>query len=75
VALVEAAERARGRDAALRASLRDVLTSGDVRREVLAIEPLLAEFDGIEIAACRASAARAAASRAARRARGADGDR
>jgi hypothetical protein len=28
-----------------------VLTSGDVRREVLALEPLLAEFDGIEIAA------------------------
>lgn len=49
--LVEAAERARGKDAALRASLRDVLTSGDVRREVLALEPLLAEFDGIEIAA------------------------
>jgi ATP-dependent RNA helicase DeaD len=51
VALIEAAERARGKDAALRASLRDVLASGDVRREVLALEPLLAEFDGIEIAA------------------------
>jgi ATP-dependent RNA helicase DeaD len=51
VALLEATERARGRDAALRASLRDVLASGDVRREVLALEPLLAEFDGIEIAA------------------------
>ena len=51
VALIEAAERARGRDAALRASVRDVLTSADVRREVLALEPLLAEFDGIEIAA------------------------
>jgi len=51
IALVDAAERARGRDAALRAALRDVLTSSDVRREVLAIEPLLAEFDGIEIAA------------------------
>jgi ATP-dependent RNA helicase DeaD len=51
VALVDAAERARGRDAALRASIRDVLTSADVRREVLAIEPLLSEFDGIEIAA------------------------
>jgi len=51
IGLVDAAERARGRDAALRASLRDVLTSSDVRREVLAIEPLLAEFDGIEIAA------------------------
>ena len=49
--IVEAAERARGKDAALRASLRDVLTSVDVRREVLALEPLLAEFDGIEIAA------------------------
>jgi ATP-dependent RNA helicase DeaD len=51
VALLEAAERARGKDAAVRASLRDVLASNDVRREVLAIEPLLAEFDGIEIAA------------------------
>jgi ATP-dependent RNA helicase DeaD len=51
VALIDAAERARGKDAALRASLRDVLSSGDVRREVLALEPLLAEFDGIEIAA------------------------
>ena len=51
VTLIDAAERARGRDAALRASLRDVLTSADVRREVLALEPLLAEFDGIEIAA------------------------
>ncbi|HEV7992283.1 MAG TPA: DbpA RNA binding domain-containing protein [Gemmatimonadaceae bacterium] len=51
VSLLEAAERARGKDAALRASLRDVLASSDVRREVLAIEPLLAEFDGIEIAA------------------------
>jgi ATP-dependent RNA helicase DeaD len=51
VAIIDAAERARGRDAAMRASLRDVLTSADVRREVLALEPLLAEFDGIEIAA------------------------
>ena len=51
VALIEAAERARGKDAALRASLRDVLTSNDIRREVLALEPLLSEFDGIEIAA------------------------
>ncbi len=51
VSLIEAAERARGHDAALRVSLRDVLVSGDVRREVLALEPLLAEFDGIEIAA------------------------
>src|SRR6185369_4459212 len=34
IALVDAAERARGKDAALRASLRDLLTDGDVRREV-----------------------------------------
>jgi ATP-dependent RNA helicase DeaD len=51
IALVDAAERARGKDAALRASLREVLTAGDVRREVLSLEPLLEEFDGIEIAA------------------------
>jgi ATP-dependent RNA helicase DeaD len=51
IALIDAAERARGRDDALRASLRDVLTSGEVRREILALEPLLSEFDGIEIAA------------------------
>jgi ATP-dependent RNA helicase DeaD len=51
ITLVDAAERARGKDAAMRASLRDVLSSSDVRREVLAIEPLLAEFDGVEIAA------------------------
>jgi ATP-dependent RNA helicase DeaD len=51
VTLLDAAERARGRDAALRASLRDVLSSGDVRREVLALEPLLGEYDAIEVAA------------------------
>jgi ATP-dependent RNA helicase DeaD len=51
VTLLDAAERARGRDAALRASLRDVLSSGDVRREVLALEPLLTEYDAIEVAA------------------------
>jgi ATP-dependent RNA helicase DeaD len=51
VTLLDAAERARGRDAALRASLRDVLATNDVRREVLAIEPLLGEYDAIEVAA------------------------
>jgi len=51
VTLLDAAERARGRDAALRASLREVLATGDVRREVLALEPLLAEHDAIEVAA------------------------
>jgi ATP-dependent RNA helicase DeaD len=51
ITMIDAAERARGRDAAMRASLREVLTSGDVRREILALEPMLGEFDGIEIAA------------------------
>lgn len=51
VTLLDAAERARGRDAALRTSLREVLASGDVRREVLALEPLLSEHDAIEVAA------------------------
>ena len=51
ITLLDAAERARGHDAALRSSLRDVLSSGDVRREVLALEPLLGEYDAIEVAA------------------------
>jgi len=51
ITLLDAAERARGRDAALRASLRDVLSSADVRREMLALEPLLSEYDAIEVAA------------------------
>jgi ATP-dependent RNA helicase DeaD len=51
ITLLDAAERARGREAALRASLRDVLTSSDLRREVLALEPLLGEHDAIEVAA------------------------
>ncbi|HEX5972989.1 MAG TPA: DbpA RNA binding domain-containing protein [Gemmatimonadaceae bacterium] len=51
ITLLDAAERARGREAALRASLRDVLTSGDLRREVLALEPLLSDYDAIEVAA------------------------
>lgn len=51
VTLLDAAERARGRDAAMRASLRDVLATADVRREVLALEPLLTEYDAIEVAA------------------------
>jgi ATP-dependent RNA helicase DeaD len=51
ITLLDAAERARGREAALRASLRDVLTSGDLRREVLALEPLLSEHDALEVAA------------------------
>jgi ATP-dependent RNA helicase DeaD len=46
-----AAERARGRDAATRAELRTVLAGGESGRELLTLEPLLDEYDGIEIAA------------------------
>jgi ATP-dependent RNA helicase DeaD len=42
--------RARNRDEQLRAELRSVL-GAELAREVLAIEPLLAEYDGVEIAA------------------------
>jgi ATP-dependent RNA helicase DeaD len=62
--LSEAGARARDRDARLRAELREVLLRGQFGRDLLALEPLLDEFDGIEIAAAAASlleAARAAA--------------
>jgi len=49
--LLEATERARGKDAAVRGAIRETLSSGDLHRELLTLEPLLAEFDGIEIAA------------------------
>ena len=51
VTLSEAGARARGREAALRAELRQTLSSGTFARELLTLEPLLDEFDGIEIAA------------------------
>ncbi|HEU4563666.1 MAG TPA: DbpA RNA binding domain-containing protein, partial [Gemmatimonadaceae bacterium] len=43
--------RARGREEAVRAELRAALAEGAPSREILALEPLLAEFDGIELAA------------------------
>lgn len=43
--------RARGREEAVRAELRAALAEGAPAREILALEPLLAEFDGIELAA------------------------
>src|SRR6185369_11740935 len=43
--------RARNRDADVRAELRSRLSSGTFGRELIALEPLLDEFDGIEIAA------------------------
>lgn len=49
--LPEAAQRAREQEARLRDRLRDVLASGAHARELLALEPLLAEYDGVEIAA------------------------
>ena len=49
--ITDAGSRARDRDARLRAELRDVLVRGQFGRDLLALEPLLEEFDGIEIAA------------------------
>ena len=43
--------KARAADARARAELRDMLAAGVPNREVLALEPLLGEFDGLEIAA------------------------
>jgi ATP-dependent RNA helicase DeaD len=51
IALQGAADRARERDAAARAELRAVLATGEFGRELLALEPLLEEYDGIEVAA------------------------
>ena len=46
-----AALRARKSVAALRAELRDVLAAGVPTHELLALEPLLEEYDGLEVAA------------------------
>ena len=43
--------KARATDARARAELRELLAGGIPYREVLALEPLLGEFDGLEIAA------------------------
>lgn len=51
IALPEAALRARSREAAARAEVHDVLSKESYARELLTLEPLLDEFDGIEIAA------------------------
>jgi ATP-dependent RNA helicase DeaD len=44
-------KRAASREAALRAELRDELLAGGATREVLALEPLLTEFDALDVAA------------------------
>lgn len=51
LALPEAAARARSREDSLREELRAMLASGQYSRELLALEPLLSDFDGSEIAA------------------------
>jgi ATP-dependent RNA helicase DeaD len=51
VTLSDAGARARDRDAKLRGELREVLNRGEFLRDLLALEPLLDEFDGVEIAA------------------------
>jgi len=49
--LPEPAVRARTREAAFRDELRAVLTAGQFSRELLALEPLLSDYDGAEVAA------------------------
>lgn len=49
--LPEAGVRARSREALLRGQLRDALATGAFGRELLAVEPLLEDYDGVEIAA------------------------
>jgi hypothetical protein len=45
------AEAARGRDEMMRSELRREIAAGSLDREVLALEPLLPEMDGVSIAA------------------------
>jgi len=67
ITLPESAGRARAHESRMRDELRTALASGQFGRELLALEPLLDEYDGIEIAAAalqlldRERAARAAA--------------
>jgi ATP-dependent RNA helicase DeaD len=51
LALTDSADRARERDARMRAELGGVLAEGRFGRELLALEPLLDDHDAIEIAA------------------------
>lgn len=73
--LPEAVQRARSAEDRVRDELRGVLASGATSRDVLTLEPLLGEYDGLEIAAaalhlleaerCRPSSPAAAAAAAA----------
>ena len=49
--LPESGQRARAWEQKVRQQLRDTLANGNFGRELLALEPLLDEYDGIEIAA------------------------
>ena len=49
--LPEAIAAARSREERIRGELRQALSGGAPAREMLALEPLLAEFDGVELAA------------------------
>ena len=51
ITLPDAGLRTRSRDELIRTELRTTLERGTIGRTLLAIEPLLEEFDGIEIAA------------------------
>jgi len=51
ITLAESGAQARGRDAKVRDELRSVLRAGQFGRELLSLEPLLDDYDGIEIAA------------------------
>ena len=51
LSLPEGSQRARSREEALRDELHAVLTAGQYSRELIAIEPLLAQFEGAEVAA------------------------
>jgi ATP-dependent RNA helicase DeaD len=51
VTMPESGTRARDRDAKMRTELGAVLAAGQFGRELLAIEPLLDAFDGVQIAA------------------------
>ncbi len=47
----DAVGRAYGRESSLRSELREILDTGTFARELLTLEPLLEDYDGIEIAA------------------------
>jgi ATP-dependent RNA helicase DeaD len=51
LSLPEAAVRARTREEGLREELRGILEAGQFSRELLALEPLLSDYDGAEVAA------------------------